>query len=135
MSLKKITFEQKKSILDKLPNKSKEKEKKKWGRQRMPNKSKVKRKKKRCEEKQYGWRYNCTWAFSSKYNDQFLPSVFSPFWRENFLMGSGRKHMSFTINFPSFPFNQILQKSFALIFSPKFSIQHISPPNKHTLNV
>ena len=25
---------------------------------------------------------NCTWAFSSKNDSQFLPSIFSPFWKK-----------------------------------------------------
>ena len=36
----------------------------------------------------------------------FIPSVFFPFWRENFLMGPGRKHLGLTIYFPSSPPNQ-----------------------------
>ena len=78
----------------------------------------------------------CTWTFSSIKMFHFLPSVFSPFWGENFLVGSGRKHTSPTIYFPSFSPNQTHSKKVLLpIFSPKFSIHSISPPNKHTLRV
>ena len=64
----------------------------------------------------------------------FLLSVFSPFWRENFLLNPGRKHVDPTIYFPFFPPNQTHSKKvFILIFSLKFSIHSISPRNKHTL--
>ena len=60
---------------------------------------------------------NCTWAFLSKNNVQFFPSVFSPFWRENFLVKLGRKHLGFTIYFSSFPSNQTHSKKFLFLFS------------------
>ena len=60
--------------------------------------------------------------------------VFSQFWRENFFVDSERKHLSPTIYFPYSPPNQIhFKKVFLPIFSLKFSIHLISPPNKHTL--
>ena len=61
-------------------------------------------------------------------------SVFSPFQRENILVGLGRKHLCPTTYFPSSLSNQThTKKVFLPIFSPKFSIHLISPPNKHTL--
>ena len=61
--------------------------------------------------------------------------VFSLFWRENILVGSERKHLGPTIYFPSFLSNQTHSKKvFFFIFSPKFFIHHVSPPNKHTLS-
>ena len=59
-------------------------------------------------------------------------SVFSPFWKENILVGLGRKYLGPIIYFLSSPPNQTHSKKvFLSIFSPKFSIHHISPPNKH----
>ena len=59
-------------------------------------------------------------------------SVFSSFWKENILVGLGRKYLGPTIYFLSSPPNQTHSKKvFLSIFSPKFSIHHISPPNKH----
>ena len=64
-----------------------------------------------------------------------INSVFSLFWRENFLVGQGRKHLGPTIYFSSFPSNQTHSKKVLFpIFSPKFSIHPILPPNKHTLS-
>ena len=60
---------------------------------------------------------NCTWAFLSKNDAQFLPLVFSPIWGENFLMGLGRKHLGPTIYFLSSPPNQIHSKKFFFPFS------------------
>ena len=53
-------------------------------------------------------------------------SVFSPFWRENILVGSRRKHLDPIIYFHSSPIKH----------TPKFFFScflFISPPNKHTL--
>ena len=36
---------------------------------------------------------NCTLAFLSKNDVQFFPSIFSPFWGENFLVELERKHL------------------------------------------
>ena len=47
----------------------------------------------------------CTWTFLSIKQSYFLTSIFSPFWRENFLVGLGRKHLGPIIYFPSFPPN------------------------------
>ena len=78
----------------------------------------------------------CIRAFLSIKQLHFLPSVFSPFWGENFLVGPGRKHLSPNIYFPSFSPNQTHSKRvFLPIFSPKFSVHSISPPNKYTLEV
>ena len=58
---------------------------------------------------------------------------FSPF---SFLSIFERKYPGPTIYFPSSPSNQTHSKKvFLPIFSPKFSIHLISPPNKHTLKV
>ena len=79
---------------------------------------------------------NCTWAFFSKNDAQFFPSFFSLFWRENFLVGLGRKYLSPNIYFPSSPPNQTYSKKvFFLIFTSQFSIHYISPSNKYTLRV
>ena len=51
----------------------------------------------------------------------FFLSVFSLFWKENFLMGPKKKHLGFTIYFPSFPPNQTHSKKiFILIFLQNF---------------
>ena len=75
-------------------------------------------------------------AFLSIKQPHFLPLVFSLFLGKNFLIGSGRKHLDPTIYFPFSPLNQTYSKKIFLpIFSPKFFIYPISPPNKHTLSV
>ena len=77
---------------------------------------------------------NCTWAFLSKNDVQFFSSIFSPFQRENFLMGPERKYLSPTIYFPSFPPNQTHSEKFFFLFSLQcYTIHPIPPPNKHTL--
>ena len=64
----------------------------------------------------------------------YFYSVFSPFWRENILVGTGRKHLNLTIYFSFFlPDQTHSKKVFLSILSLKFSIHSISPPNKHTL--
>ena len=60
---------------------------------------------------------NWTWAFLSIKQPYFLPPVFSPFWKENFLVGLGRKHLGFTIYFPSSSPNQTHSKKFSFPFS------------------
>ena len=78
--------------------------------------------------------YTCTWAFFFNEEKIHSHSVFSQFWGENILVGPGRKYMGPTIYFPSSLPNQIqFKKVFLLIFSPKFYIHPISPPNKHNL--
>ena len=63
-------------------------------------------------------------------------SIFSSFWEENILVDSRRKHLDPTIYFSFFLPNQTHSKKvFLPIFFPKFSIYHVSSPNKHTLKV
>ena len=65
---------------------------------------------------------------------KFIPTQFSLHFGENILVGLGRKHLGTTIYFPSSLPNQThTKKVFLPIFSPKFSIYPISPPNKRTL--
>ena len=79
------------------------------------------------------WRWILSVFLEAHFRSFFL-SVFSLFWRENFLMGQKEKHLSSTIYFPSSPLNQTHSKKvFLPIFSSKFSIIPISLPNKHTL--
>ena len=75
-----------------------------------------------------------TRAFLSIKQPHFLSSVFSPFLGENIFVGPWRKHLGPTIYFSSSPPNQTHSKKvFLSIFSQKFFIYPISPPNKHTL--
>ena len=75
-------------------------------------------------------------TFLSIKEPHFLPSVFSPFCDEKFLVGPGRKHPS-----PPFIFlsphstKHILKKFLFLFFFPKFFIHLVSPPNKHTFSL
>ena len=77
---------------------------------------------------------HCTWAISS-----FIPQispylVFSPFWGENFLVSSGKKHLSPTIFSPlplptkhppkSFPSSFFLSFFFPPILTKIHSIKH-----------
>ena len=56
------------------------------------------------------------------------------FGKKTFLVSPGKKHLDFTIYFPSSPSNQTHSKKvFLRIFSLKLSIHHILLPNKHTL--
>ena len=65
-----------------------------------------------------------------------LHSVFSPFQGKNILVSPERKHLNPTIYFLFFLLNQTHSKKvFLPIFSSKFFIHPISPPNKHTLRV
>ena len=76
----------------------------------------------------------CTWAFLTIKKFFYHYSVFLSFQRANILVGLSRKHISFTIYFSSFLSNQTHSKKvFISIFSQKFSIHHVLPPNKHTL--
>ena len=59
----------------------------------------------------------CKCKFSSIKRPHFLPSVFSPFWGENILVGPRRKNPDPTIYFPSSPPNQIHSKKFSFSFS------------------
>jgi len=61
---------------------------------------------------------------------------FSLYFRENFLVSLKKKYLGLIIYFPLSSFNQThFNKIFIPIFSPKFSIHHISHPNKQTLNI
>ena len=62
--------------------------------------------------------FKCTQTFSSIKHIHFFPSIFSSFWRENFLIDLERKHQNPTIYFPFFLPNQTHSK---LIFLPIFS--------------
>ena len=62
---------------------------------------------------------NCTWAFSSKNDAQFLFTFFSSFLRKNFLVGSERKHLDPTIYFSSSSPNQTHSKKFSSHFLSK----------------
>ena len=89
----------------------------------LPNKSKKKKKEEKVasrrkeKEKQSNMEKPCTWAFLSKNDVQFFPSIFSPFWRENVLVGQGEKHLDPTIYFPFSPPNQTHSKKFYFPFS------------------
>ena len=76
-----------------------------------------------------------TWAFSSKNDVQFLSFVFS-FLERKLFDGSGDKtpRVYHLFSFLSTQPNTI-KNVFFPIFSPKFSIHHISPQNKHTLTL
>ena len=105
--------------------------------------SKEKRKKGKKEKKKKRVRGNgldkprckCTCAFLSF--TYYIPSTqFFLHFRENILVGLQRKQLDPTNFFPSPHSNQTLTKKvFLSIFSLKFSIYLISPPNKHTLTV
>ena len=115
-------------------------EKKKIGRGKVPrkaqkNKGKGKKKKKKKKGRQLSM-CKCTWTFLSIKQPHFLSSVFSLFWRENFLVSPSRIHPNPIISFPFSPPNQTHSKKvFIHIFSPKFSIHPILPPNKLTLEI
>ena len=80
-------------------------------------------------------RCKCTCAFLSF--TYYIPSTqFFLHFRENILVGLRRKQLDPTNFFPSPHSNQTLTKKvFLSIFSLKFSIYLILPPNKHTLTV
>ena len=75
----------------------------------------------------------CTWAFLSFTHKIFHYKVFSPFWRENFLVGPGRLHRYFPLS-PYQP--NTLQKVFPLhfffFFFPPILLKIHS--TKHTLS-
>ena len=98
-------------------------------------KEKEKKKKKKKKGRQLSM-CKCTWTFLSIKQPHFLSSVFSLFWRENFLVSPRRKHPSPIISFPFSPPNQTHSKKvFIHIFSPKFSIHPILPPYKLNLEI
>ena len=96
-----------------------------------------KNKRKKKEEEEEEKKQPPRWRLGSKFQGYFWNLlVFSSFLGENFLVGSRRKYLSLTIYFPSSLSNQThFKKVFLPIFSPKFSIHPISPPNKHTLSL
>ena len=69
------------------------------------------------------WRWIPTWR------------VFLETWWENFMVSLDKKHLDPIIYFIFSPHNQTNSKKVSLpIFSSKFSIHPIPPPNKHTLS-
>ena len=98
----------------------------------LTEKGKIKEKKKPTR-----WRWNPMWrVFLEVHFMSFLLSVFYLFWRENFFVDLRRKHIGPIIYFSFSLSNQTYsKKKFLLIFFSKFSIHHISPPNKHTLDL
>ena len=57
---------------------------------------------------------------------------FSPFWRENILVGLRRKHLGPTIYFHSFPLNQTHQKNFLFHFlSEVFHLLYFTSNQTH----
>ena len=79
---------------------------------------------------------NCTWAFLSKNNVQFFPSIFSLLWRENFLVRPGRKHLSSIVYFSSSPSNQTHSKKFSFLFSLQiFHPPYFTSKQTHTLSL
>ena len=118
--------------MSKKGKRSKRKRKKEKATCPLPRKALLKKKKKKNELSMC----KCTLAILSIKQPDFLPLVFSPFWRENFLVGSGRKRLNPIIYFPFSLSNQTHSKKvFLPIFSPKFSIHPISSLNKHTLKM
>ena len=105
-----------------LNQKKKRKKKKRGGNVKRAT---FRRKGKKKSEKSNVWTKpmcKCTRTFLSIMQPHFHLSVFSPFWRENFLVGLRRKHLDTTIYFPSSPvFIQPItfQNSFHSHFLPK----------------
>ena len=162
---KKITSSKKKFIYISCPSTRKSKEKKRLKKKRkeeatlMPKKKKTqkrwqlrtwlprkRKKKKRKKKGQPYWQCCCLGGKKKPLEEnmgifvnqeKIHPySIFSLFWRENILVGPRRKHLGPTIYFPSFLPNQTHSKKvFLPIFSSKFSIHPILPPNKHTLKL
>ena len=88
----------------------KKKKKKKKRKERQATSRRKKKKEKMCEEKQCEHGH-----FRPKMMYNFYLS-FSLFWKENFLMGRGIKHLGSTIYFPSSPPNQTQSKMFSFPF-------------------
>ena len=63
----------------------------------------------------------CIRTFLSIKHPHFFPSIFSPFWREKFLVGPERKHLDLTIYFPLFSLHPT--KHTPKKFSFPFSLQ------------
>ena len=66
-----------------------------------------------------------TWAFLSIKQPYFLPSIFSPFWEENFLVGPRKKHLGSIIYFPFSLPNQTYSKK--VFHSPYFTSKQTCP--------
>ena len=66
-----------------------------------------------------------TWAFLSIKQPYFLPSIFSPFWEENFLVGPRKKHPDSIIYFPFSLSNQTYSKK--VFHSPYFTSKQTCP--------
>ena len=92
-------------------------EKKERKRQQLPRKAQKKKKKKKRKELDELPICTCTYVFLSIKHPPFLPSVFSPFWGGNFLVGLGRKHPGPTIYFPSSYPTKHTPKMFSFSFS------------------
>ena len=77
----------------------------------------------------------CTWTFLSIKKKFISTQFFLHFWKKTFWQAqekTPRLHHLFSFSSP----NQTHSKKvFISIFSPKFSIHPISPPNKHTLGL
>ena len=115
----------------KLPKKSKEEKKKVRGNvQTRPDQTKKEKKKKKKSNGLDKHMCICTGHFYHLPIKFFLISLLS------ILMGPRRKHPG-PINFFSLSpsYQTSIKKVILPIFSPKFYIYLISPPNKHTLNV
>ena len=113
MSLKKITSEQKHTHTHTHKRKPKKKKKKKSILDKLPSKSKENEKKKKKV------RRKATWVKVQLYMGIFVQGENT--WVSQFIfLPHSTKHS---------------KKVFLLIFSSKFSIHYISPPNKHTLKL
>ena len=104
-------------------------------------KKRKKRKERKKEEatllpKKKGNWCRCSWAFLS-IKKKCIPNQFSPYFGEKtFWEAQGEnKWISSFIFFSPYSTKHTLKKNFLPIFFPQFSIYHVSPPNKHTLNV
>ena len=75
----------------------------------------------------------CTWAFLS-IKKKFIPTRFFLYFGKKTFWWAKEETLGLAIYFSSFLRNQIHSKKvFISIFFQKFSIHHVSPPNKHTL--
>ena len=91
---------------EKIKWQNKKKKKRKKEKKRKP--THVSNRKKKSKEKKKKRLYTWRWipkVFLEAHFMNFPLSVFSLFWRENFLVGPERKHLSPSIYFPSFPPN------------------------------
>ena len=72
------------------------------------------------------------WAFLSKILDHTFPPIFSPFWRDQVLVGLERKQSGSIIFLSPFPFNQILTPEYTKIQQTQ---SNVSPVQKISLKV